>query len=125
MSGEIDLEDLETKIAKVLPEFTGEIEQIPPMYSAKKIKGKKLYEMARKGIEVERKPVKVNISELKLLNYGLPENEYAQTQDIGLGVTCSAGTYIRTLAEDIGRKIWVSSLVLGLDIWIQVQQRPK
>ncbi len=95
------------KIEEVLPEFTGEIKQIPPMYSAKKVKGKKLYEMARQGIEIERKPVNVKISELQTANYGLPKNEYAQTQDIGLFVTCSAGTYIRTLAEDIGRKIGV------------------
>ncbi|MGI8668806.1 MAG: tRNA pseudouridine(55) synthase TruB [Aridibacter sp.] len=95
------------EIEKVLPEFTGEIEQIPPMYSAKKVKGKKLYELARKGIEIERKPVNVKISELQIAHYGLPKNEYAQTQDIGLIVTCSAGTYIRTLAEDIGRKIGV------------------
>ncbi|MDQ3636305.1 MAG: tRNA pseudouridine(55) synthase TruB [Acidobacteriota bacterium] len=101
--GDISVE----KIEEVLPEFTGEIKQIPPMYSAKKVKGKKLYEMARQGIEIERKPVNVKISELQIANYGLPKNEYAQTQDIGLFVTCSAGTYIRTLAEDIGRKIGV------------------
>ncbi len=95
------------EIEKVLPEFTGEIEQIPPMYSAKKVKGKKLYELARQGIESERKPVNVKISKLKIAGYGLPKNEYSQTQDIGLLVTCSAGTYIRTLAEDIGRKVGV------------------
>lgn len=103
--GEVELNDLENKINEVLPEFTGEIEQIPPMYSAKKVKGKKLYEMARKGIEIEREPIKVNIGKLQVLDYGLPKNEYAGTQDIGLSVTCSAGTYIRTLAEDIGRRI--------------------
>ncbi len=106
------------KIAEVLPEFTGRIEQTPPMYSAKKVAGKKLYELARQGIEIERKAVEVEISELnvaeiqdssiktqdsksKTQDFGL------QTQDFGLTITCTAGTYIRTLAEDIGRKIGV------------------
>lgn len=100
----LKVEDIE----KVLPEFTGEIEQVPPMYSAKKVKGKKLYELARKGIEVERKAVKVTISELRITNYESSKEDSEQwTQDIGLFVTCTAGTYIRTLAEDIGRKIGV------------------
>ncbi len=111
---EVKREDIE----KILPSFQGEIEQIPPMYSAKKIKGKKLYELARQGIEIERKPVKVKISELQIIEKMESEesqvrnekisNEGSEepcTQDIGLKVTCSAGTYIRTLAEDIGRKI--------------------
>ena len=92
-------------IEAVLSKFTGEIKQIPPMYSAKKVKGKKLYELARKGIEIERKPVNVTISELQII--GEVKNEDAEVQDFKLEVTCSAGTYIRTLAEDIGRKVGV------------------
>jgi tRNA pseudouridine55 synthase len=71
------------------------------MYSAKKIEGKKLYELARQGIEVERKPVAVTIYELKL-----SKSEISNPQSqIGIQTVCSAGTYIRTLAEDLGRRI--------------------
>jgi len=92
-------------IESVLPEFRGEIEQIPPMYSAKKVKGKKLYELARKGVEIERKPVKVRIAELEILN----DEALADEKKISIHVRCSAGTYIRTLAEDIGRKSGAAS----------------
>lgn len=91
----------------VLPHFRGEIEQTPPMYSAKKIDGKKLYELARKGETVERKVVGVTISELEML----PPRPAAYDESVderethSIRVVCSAGTYIRTLAEDIGRKI--------------------
>ncbi|MEP7038004.1 MAG: tRNA pseudouridine(55) synthase TruB [Acidobacteriota bacterium] len=98
------------EIEDVLKDFRGEIEQIPPMYSAKKVAGKKLYELARKGIEIERKPIKVNIYELDLMGNGKwkmenEENFGLWTLDFGLKVSCSAGTYIRTLAEDIGKKL--------------------
>ncbi len=89
------------EIEKILPDFRGEIEQIPPMYSAKKIGGKKLYELARKGVEIERQAVKVKIYELRITNYELLKTN----QIITIRAACSAGTYIRTLAEDIGRKI--------------------
>lgn len=96
-------------IKAVLPEFRGEILQTPPMYSAKKVEGKKLYELARKGIEIERKAVKVNIYELEvtkeLENNEVDNNSRIKTQDFGFTVSCSAGTYIRTLAEDIGKKL--------------------
>jgi tRNA pseudouridine55 synthase len=92
------------EIENVLPAFRGEIEQTPPMYSAKKVEGKKLYELARKGIEIERKPVKVKIYELRITNYELPEKS-----QITICVSCSAGTYIRTLAEDIGRKLEIGA----------------
>ncbi len=91
------------EIEKVLPEFGGEIMQTPPMYSAKKIEGKKLYELARKGIEIEREAVKVKIYELELINE--TRNSKLETRNFTLRVSCSAGTYIRTLAEDIGRKL--------------------
>jgi tRNA pseudouridine55 synthase len=91
-------------IEAVLPEFLGEIEQTPPMYSAKKIEGKKLYELARKGVEIERNPVKVKIYELEIIKN--TQHSALSTQHLlALRVVCSAGTYIRTLAEDIGRRI--------------------
>ena len=89
----------------IFDDFRGEIEQTPPMYSAKKQGGKKLYELARQGKEVERKPVKVKIKELKLLDddVGTPQSA------LRIRVVCSAGTYIRTLAEDIGRRVEVGA----------------
>lgn len=111
----------------VLKEFRGEIEQTPPMYSAKKIAGKKLYELARQGIKVERKPVQVTIYELEIIHpqktqKGVEpvnedhkiETENQQTNDFGFRVLCSAGTYIRTLAEDIGRKVGVGAHLAAL-----------
>jgi tRNA pseudouridine55 synthase len=85
----------------LLAEFTGQIEQVPPMYSAKKIDGKKLYESARKGLNVERKPVTVTIKTLELIDSAL----HAPHSALKIRVVCSAGTYIRTLAEDIGRRV--------------------
>jgi len=85
------------KIKSVLKEFLGKQEQIPPMFSAKKYKGKKLYELARQGIEIKRKPVKINIYDLKLLDYSWPF--------LTIKVHCSSGTYIRSLAYDIGKKL--------------------
>ena len=82
------------QVEAVLPRFRGEIMQIPPMYSALKVNGQKLYDLARKGIEVERKPRPITIHELTLLDV-TPEG-------IRLRVHCSKGTYIRTLCKDIG-----------------------
>lgn len=87
----------EAELTAVLPEFTGEISQIPPMYSAIKVSGKKLYELARKGETVERKPRTVNISELSLVGH--------DGDDFVLSVSCSKGTYIRTLCNDIGERL--------------------
>ncbi len=86
-----------------LQKFRGEIEQIPPMYSAKKVEGKKLYEMARQGIIKERQPIKVLVNELEIIGKSLNECT------VDVRVACSAGTYIRTLAEDIGRAIGVGA----------------
>lgn len=85
------------QIQKALDSFIGEQEQIPPMFSAKKIKGKKLYELARKGIEIERKPSLINIHDIKLLEFNWPV--------LKIEVHCSTGTYIRSLANDIGEKL--------------------
>lgn len=82
----------------VLPRFTGEILQIPPMYSAIKINGKKLYDIARKGGEVERAPRPITIYELELL-------EQTGPADFTLRCVCSKGTYIRTLCHDIGKAL--------------------
>ena len=77
--------------------FTGEIEQTPPMYSAVKINGQRLYELARKGIEVERKPRRIKIFSLRVTHYSYPH--------VGFTVECSKGTYIRQLAVDIGDEL--------------------
>ena len=81
--------------------FRGEIKQVPPMFSAKKVDGKKLYEHARRGETIERKAVSVTVRELEIPDSALSIPQSTLT----LRVVCSAGTYIRTLAEDIGRKV--------------------
>jgi len=91
---------------KVFDDFRGDIEQTPPMYSAKKQGGKKLYELARQGKEVERRPIKVTISKLEIIDddpFRVPQST------IRIRVVCSAGTYIRTLAEDIGRCVGIGA----------------
>ena len=94
------------KINDILQQFTGEISQIPPMYSALKKDGRPLYELARKGEVVERKPRQVTIHSLVLLN---------QTEDtLTLDVACSKGTYIRTLVEDIGEALGCGAYVKEL-----------
>ena len=90
-----DLEEIENE----LKNFRGDIEQLPPIYSAIKVNGKKLYEYARKGEEVEIKPRSVNISELKILNYD-QENRILE-----LYIKCSKGTYIRSIAHDLGKNL--------------------
>jgi tRNA pseudouridine55 synthase len=85
------------QIDAVLAKFLGKIEQIPPMYSALKHDGERLYKLARAGIEVERKAREVNIYSLELLSLDLPLLHFR--------VRCSKGTYIRTLAEDIAEKL--------------------
>ncbi len=87
----------EKQTLEVFNTFLGEGEQIPPMVSAIKYKGKKLYQLARQGIEVPRKPRKVIIKELKLLRFQPPEIEFY--------LRCSKGTYVRKLAEDMGAKL--------------------
>ncbi len=97
-------------IRSALDHFRGEIEQTPPMYSAKKIDGKKLYELARKGEAVERKPVIVTIHELNVSIPPAVAGGLINSSDtIQINVKCSAGTYVRTLAEDIGRKLGIGA----------------
>jgi tRNA pseudouridine55 synthase len=91
------------EIEEVLKSFLGEIEQIPPAFSAKKIKGKKLYELARKGIKVRARSQKVKIYEISILEYKFPY--------LKIKVKCSSGTYIRSLANDIGKKLGCGAYV--------------
>lgn len=84
-------------IKKTLKNFLGEQEQIPPMYSAKKINGKKLYSLARQGKIVHREPSKINIYNIELIDYEWP--------NLNIKIDCSTGTYIRTLARDIGEAL--------------------
>lgn len=105
-AGNIALADVEN----VLPQFLGNIEQIPPMVSAVKIDGKKLYELARQGIEVERKARKVEIKTINILN----SNFNGEHPTITLEVECSSGTYIRTLFNDIGATLGVGGMLSSL-----------
>ncbi len=91
----------EEEIREAVESFVGQIEQIPPMYSAIKQNGKKLYELARKGIEVERKSRIVTIHSIDILKI--------QNERVSITVQCSKGTYIRTLCEDIGIKLRVGA----------------
>lgn len=99
----------------VLSAFLGEQWQIPPMFSAKKIDGKTLYDLARKGQEVERQAVKIYIYQLDLVK---PKSELEfnadGTCDIAVKVKCSAGTYIRTLAHDLGTKLGYGAHLVSL-----------
>ncbi len=87
----------ETMILSALAEFQGDIEQIPPMYSAKKVNGQKLYKLARKGKVIERKPSIVSIYNIELTSWS--------SDQINIRVNCGRGTYIRVLAEDIAQKL--------------------
>ncbi|MBQ9119163.1 MAG: tRNA pseudouridine(55) synthase TruB [Lachnospiraceae bacterium] len=90
----------EEEAKRCLLSFQGEYDQIPPMYSALKVNGKKLYELAREGKVIERQPRRVTIYELRILETSFDGEE----KWIRFAVTCSKGTYIRTLCEDVGRK---------------------
>lgn len=101
----IDMLD-ERRIHEVLLKFIGEIEQIPPMFSAIKQKGKKLYLLARKGKIVERKPRKVNIHNISLIKF--------EDDELTINVVCSKGTYIRALARDMGREFGCGGFLKSL-----------
>lgn len=98
----------EENIRSVAAEFVGDIEQIPPMYSAIKINGKKLYELAREGKEAERTPRCIHIENIEVLDINLAENKFSMRVD------CSKGTYIRTLCDDIGRRLGCFAHMSGL-----------
>ena len=116
---ETDSGDLDGKVirrAEVLPEagavreaaasFLGRSMQLPPMYSAVKVGGKKLYELARQGVEIEREAREIEISKLEITRLELP--------DVDFTVSCSIGTYIRTLATDIGAKLGCGAVLSAL-----------
>lgn len=94
------------RIESALAGLRGEIEQIPPMYSARKHKGERLYALARKGIEVERQPSRVVIHQLDLVG--------RQGDELELDVACSKGTYVRTLVEDLGEALGCGAHVVAL-----------
>lgn len=95
-------------IERVLPQFRGEIMQLPPMYSAVSVDGRRLYDLARQGIEVEREKRAVTIERLELLGFD------EKTQTGRLSVSCSKGTYIRTLIDDIGEKLGTYAVMTKL-----------
>lgn len=104
---EVDVKHISrSDVEMILPQFMGDFEQIPPMYSAIKVNGQKLYELARDGKAIERKPRNVSIDQLNILSWNLPTFE--------LAVSCSSGTYIRSLAYDIGEVLGVGAYLSGL-----------
>ncbi len=99
----------EAQLRAALDAFTGTVEQLPPMYSALSVGGKRLYDLARRGIEVERQSREIEISALELLpRTGLPQGDYA------LRVACSKGTYIRALCHDVGRALGCGGCMAAL-----------
>jgi tRNA pseudouridine55 synthase len=103
-------------VERALESLRGEIAQVPPMYSAKKVGGQKLYELARRGVEIERAAVGVSIRELEIAEAGgawLHANEDG-TCDLRVRVACSAGTYVRVLAEDLGARLGVGAHLAAL-----------
>lgn len=94
------------RIENAAKDFVGEIEQVPPMYSAIKINGKRLYKLARKGIEVERQSRKIKINSFEIKNVDIPDVEFE--------VKCSKGTYIRVLANDLGQKLGCGGILTEL-----------
>lgn len=106
----------ESEIEAALAGLRGEIDQVPPMYSAKKQRGRKLYELARQGVEVERQPVRVTIRkfETNKAKRGLLKDNLDGTYDLDVLVACSAGTYVRTLAEDFGKRLGIGAHVAEL-----------
>lgn len=96
------------EIIDILPKFTGSVMQLPPMYSAVSVNGQRLYDLARKGIEVERQPRKVIIYSIDILSSDEAAGEYE------ISVSCSSGTYIRTLIDDIGRKLGCGAVLTKL-----------
>ncbi|AFL86067.1 tRNA pseudouridine synthase B [Belliella baltica DSM 15883] len=98
----LTLEDVKNAVA----ELTGDILQIPPMHSAIKVDGKRVYESARKGIEVKMEPRPVTVSEFEITRFDLPEIDFR--------IVCSKGTYIRSLARDLGEKLKVGAYMSAL-----------
>lgn len=98
----------QAQVEALLPRFTGQISQVPPMYSAVKKDGKRLYELARQGMEVEREARSVTVFDLALTDANEAQGEYA------LSLTCSAGTYVRTLIHDLGQALGCGAVMTSL-----------
>lgn len=96
------------EILRVLPDFTGTIMQLPPMYSAVQVNGQRLYDLARKGVEVERTPREIEVSSLELVSY-----DAAQRTGV-MDIACGKGTYIRTIINDIGEKLGCGGIMTSL-----------
>lgn len=96
----------EAEFEEALQTFVGEIEQVPPAHSAVKVGGRKAYEMARKGEEVELEPRKITVHHLEVLEWTPPE--------VVIDVHCSSGTYVRSLANDLGKKLGSGAYLVGL-----------
>jgi len=97
----------DVKIVNILKKFKGEQEQIPPIYSAIKIKGKKAYSFAREGKVIKLPPRKITIYKINMIDYSFPS--------LTIEVTCSAGTYIRALARDIGNELGIGAYLADLN----------
>jgi tRNA pseudouridine55 synthase len=109
--GKIEIKEVkevpeEEEIKKAVSCFVGRIKQIPPVFSAKKVKGKKLYKLAREGEKVELKPIEIDIYNIEILKYNFPYLE--------IKVNCSSGTYIRSLANDIGERLGTGACLEAL-----------
>ena len=98
----------EDDVRALLPRFSGEIMQVPPMYSAIKKDGQRLYDLARKGVEIEREARPVTVYRLELVSF------HSETQSGELAVSCSKGTYVRTLIDDIGQALGVGAVMTAL-----------
>jgi tRNA pseudouridine55 synthase len=96
----------EENFDEILQTYVGEIEQVPPPYSAVKVKGRKAYEMARKGEQVDLEPRKINVYSLDILEWDPPE--------VVIDAYCSSGTYIRSLANDLGESLGTGAYLIGL-----------
>ena len=103
---ETEVDISEEEFSELLKGYIGEIEQVPPPYSAVKVDGKKAYELARKGEEVELPPRIINVYGLDVLEWALPE--------VVIDAHCSSGTYIRSLAHDLGEELGVGAHLVGL-----------
>lgn len=106
VTGEYAVNVTDEQVRNVLEKFRGVISQVPPMYSAVSVDGKRLYDLARQGIEVERQARQVEIKRLELV--GCENGEYT------IDVVCTKGTYIRTLIDDIGRELGCGAVMTGL-----------
>lgn len=105
---EVDASSIsKSDVENILSQFIGDIQQIPPMYSAIKVDGKKLYDLAREGKSIEREPRDITIHNLRIASFDNPSFE--------LEVTCSSGTYIRSLAYDLGQVLGVGGYLSGLE----------